>query len=58
MNDECRDQGMKEEIKTQCPNCETGTADQMEKQRQGDEVTVAMTCDECENEWTRVLRFE
>lgn len=49
---------MKEEIKTQCPNCETGTADQMEKQRQGDEVTVAMTCDECENEWTRVLRFE
>ncbi|WP_187433038.1 hypothetical protein [Natronococcus pandeyae] len=49
---------MEEEIKTQCPNCETGTAGQMEKQRRNDEVTVALTCDECGHEWTRVLRFE
>ncbi|TYL37026.1 hypothetical protein CV102_18565 [Natronococcus pandeyae] len=58
MNDECPEQGMEEEIKTQCPNCETGTAGQMEKQRRNDEVTVALTCDECGHEWTRVLRFE
>ncbi|WP_306057954.1 hypothetical protein [Natronococcus wangiae] len=49
---------MKEEITTRCPNCETGTAERVEKERQGEEVTATLTCDECDNEWTHVLRFE
>lgn len=58
MNGEDREQSMEEEIKTRCPNCESGTAGQMEKQRQNGEVTATLTCDECGHEWTRVLRLE
>ncbi|AGB37447.1 hypothetical protein [Natronococcus occultus] len=47
---------MDREIRASCPSCESGTAGEIEKHRDGAEVTATMTCGDCGNEWTRTLR--
>lgn len=46
---------MKESVEAQCPECNTGIADRIEKQISGDETRARLTCSNCGHEWTHRL---